>query len=209
MPAEVTRQSPTNRGLPHRWSPETSSWFHHSLVKLDWPALRPALTVQVVLRLSANARHVRCAFPKSFSLAPLTSLLHPTNNTHQLRRSGDMSDKSRYTVKFVTGERRGSLLVLLSPSQPCSALTDAVKKRVPEVTETVASLHLEEADGPQLYGEDTLSNVLPGAEETAVVVFEVSDVSDLRPSRTRIHVSEIGPLRCRRTARHHRAKTIT
>jgi hypothetical protein len=80
-----------------------------------------------------------------------------------------MSDRSRYTVKFVSGERRSSLLVLLSPSQPCSALIDAVKKRVPEITGTDATLYLDEADGPQLYAEDTLADVLPGAKEPVVV----------------------------------------
>ena len=65
---------------------------------------------------------------------------------------------ARYTVKFVAGERRGSLLVLLPPTQPCSALVQAVK----------------EPDGPELYAADTLSDVLPGAKETAVVVLKVS-----------------------------------
>lgn len=38
------------------------------------------------------------------------------------------------------------------------------------------TLHLEESDGPMLYSEDTLSDVLPGTKETAVAVFEVSEV---------------------------------
>lgn len=89
---------------------------------------------------------------------------------------------ARYTVKFVAGERRGSLLVLLPPSQPCSALVDAVRDRlvtaktpVPhlDLSEVDASLHLEEPDGPELYAADTLSHVLPDARETVVVVFQV------------------------------------
>jgi hypothetical protein len=83
---------------------------------------------------------------------------------------------ARYTVKFVAGERQGSLLVLLSPSQPCSALCDAVRKRRNDLNldGVEATLHLEDADGPELYPADALSDVLPGAKETVVVVFQVS-----------------------------------
>ncbi|KAF2824079.1 hypothetical protein CC86DRAFT_421855 [Ophiobolus disseminans] len=91
-----------------------------------------------------------------------------------------MSGKARYTVKFVAGEQRGSLLVLLSPSQLCSALVDAVKKRVPDLNARVgninATLHLEEPDGPELDLEDVLSDILPGAKETVVVIFQIQKV---------------------------------
>lgn len=69
------------------------------------------------------------------------------------------------------------LLVLLSSSQPCSALVDAVKKHIPELnssnTDTDVSIHLGEADGAELYAEDALSDVLSGAKETVVVVFKL------------------------------------
>lgn len=90
-----------------------------------------------------------------------------------------MATKARYTVKFVAGERRGSLLVMLSPTQPCARLIDAVKKRIPDVNDIDATLHLEEPDGPELYPEDTLSDVLPGAKEIVVVVFQVSSTQPL------------------------------
>jgi hypothetical protein len=87
-----------------------------------------------------------------------------------------MSGLARYTVKFVAAERQGSLLVLLSPSQPCSALCDAVRKRRNDLNldGVEATLHLEDADGPELYPADSLSDILPGAKETVVVVFQVS-----------------------------------
>jgi hypothetical protein len=94
-----------------------------------------------------------------------------------------MSGMARYTVKFVAGERRGSLLVVLSPTQPCSALIDAVITRLsspkgPEglayLSQSDATLHLEEPDGPMLYLADILSDVLPDAKETVVVVFQVN-----------------------------------
>tara|TARA_R110002003_G_scaffold48_14_gene4032 strand:+ start:18697 stop:19020 length:324 start_codon:yes stop_codon:yes gene_type:complete len=89
-----------------------------------------------------------------------------------------MSEKARYTVKFVAGERRGSLLVLLDPTQPCSALIDVARNRLTDIptslSDASATLHLEEPDGPMLYLADTLADVLPGAKETVVVVFQVS-----------------------------------
>jgi hypothetical protein len=96
-----------------------------------------------------------------------------------------MSNMERYTVKYVAGERKGSLLIALSPTQPCSALVDAVKIRLPtfptkqehlDVRDLDATLHLEEPDGPMLYAADPLSDVLPGAKEIVVVVFQVSEV---------------------------------
>lgn len=75
-----------------------------------------------------------------------------------------MSSMARFTVKFVAGERRGSLLIPLSPTEPCSSLVDAVKSRLssfkgqPElssVKDVDATLHLEDEDGPMLYLADT------------------------------------------------------
>jgi hypothetical protein len=107
-----------------------------------------------------------------------------------------MSGMARYTVKFVAGERQGSLLILLSPSQPCSALCDAVRMRRKDLSldGIEATLHLEDADGPELYPGDALSDVLPGAKETVVVVFEVSTRScslsrQLQPSWTTLEAS--------------------
>jgi hypothetical protein len=95
-----------------------------------------------------------------------------------------MSNMERYTVEHVAGERRGSLLIALLPWQPCSALVDAVKTRLPlpttqqehlDLRNLDATLHLQKPDGPMLYAADPLSHVLPDAKETVVVVFQVSD----------------------------------
>ncbi|KAH5558945.1 peptidylprolyl isomerase [Parastagonospora nodorum] len=92
-----------------------------------------------------------------------------------------MSNMARYTVKFVAGERKGSFLVPLSPTQPCSSLIDAVKNRLfslkgqeelAGIKDADATLHLEDADGPMLYPGDALQDVLPGAKEIVVIVFE-------------------------------------
>jgi hypothetical protein len=70
-----------------------------------------------------------------------------------------MTTMERYTVKFVAGERRGSLLIPLSPTEPCSSLIDSVKSRLssiknhPELSgikDFDAILHLEDEDGPML-----------------------------------------------------------
>jgi hypothetical protein len=62
-------------------------------------------------------------------------------------------------------------------------LIDALKTRLPirttqhehpDVKDLDVALHLEEPDGPMLYAGDPLSDVLPGAKETVVVVFQVS-----------------------------------
>ncbi|EAT77244.1 peptidylprolyl isomerase [Parastagonospora nodorum] len=92
-----------------------------------------------------------------------------------------MSNMARYTVKFVAGERKGSFLVPLSPTQPCSSLIGAVKNRLfslkgqeelAGIKDADATLHLEDADGPMLYPGDALQDVLPGAKEIVVIVFE-------------------------------------
>jgi hypothetical protein len=103
---------------------------------------------------------------------------------------------ARYTVKFVAGERKGGFLVPLSPTQPCSSLIDAVKIRLSSlkgqqelasIKDADATLHLEDADGPMLYAEDALQDVLPGAKETVVVVFE--DPQAVKVRRSNMHIS--------------------
>jgi hypothetical protein len=105
-----------------------------------------------------------------------------------------MSKMERYTVKYVAGERRGSMLIALSPTEPCSALIDAVKTRLPirttqhehpDVKDLDATLHLEDPGGPMLYAGDPLSDVLPGAKETVVVVFQMSAREIILLTRTR------------------------
>ncbi|KAH7087509.1 hypothetical protein FB567DRAFT_346883 [Paraphoma chrysanthemicola] len=90
--------------------------------------------------------------------------------------------KARYTVKVIAGERSDKLLVLLDSTQPCSALVDTIRLRLKDTTlnlsEADATLHLEEPDGPMLYLADTLADVLPGAKETVVVVFQVKNANN-------------------------------
>jgi len=86
---------------------------------------------------------------------------------------------ARYTVKVAAGERRASLLVVLSPSQLCSALHDRIASRLPALGLTAVeaaqvTLHLNTEDGPMLDVEDLLSDVLPNAEETVYAVVHVS-----------------------------------
>lgn len=97
---------------------------------------------------------------------------------------------TRYVVKVAAGERTASLLVVLSSSQLCLALLDAVKARLPTVAAKLGlsntanlriTLHLDDADGPILDLEDLLSDVLPNEKE---VCFAVIDVSLLTPSTT-------------------------
>ncbi|KAI4936692.1 hypothetical protein J4E86_011309 [Alternaria arbusti] len=87
---------------------------------------------------------------------------------------------ARYTVTVAGGERRASLLIVLSPSQLCSALRDRVKSRLPDLGLTAAkgaqiTLHLNTEDGPMLDVEDLLSDVLPNAEETVYAVVHPHD----------------------------------
>jgi hypothetical protein len=51
------------------------------------------------------------------------------------------------------------------------------------VSDLDATVHLEEPDGPMLYAADSLSDVLPGAKDTVVVVFQVSEVILVTQSR--------------------------
>ena len=90
---------------------------------------------------------------------------------------------ARYTVKVAAGERRASLLVVLSPSQLCSALLSSVTSRLPSVATRLGlsdvkgaqiTLHLNTDDGPMLDVEDLLSDVLPNADETVYAVIDVS-----------------------------------
>jgi hypothetical protein len=83
------------------------------------------------------------------------------------------------------------MLVLPLPTEPCSDLIKALECRLPsskthqehvDVKDVDATLHLEDPNGPMLYLEDKLSDVLPDAKETVVLVFEVSQAS--YPTRT-------------------------
>jgi hypothetical protein len=90
---------------------------------------------------------------------------------------------ARYTVNVVARGRRASLLVVLSPSQPCSALHDSVTSRMPILTSKLhltdaktpqVTLHLRAEDGPMLHLQDLLSDVLPDPEEAVYAVIDVS-----------------------------------
>ncbi|KAF9695209.1 hypothetical protein EKO04_006853 [Ascochyta lentis] len=86
---------------------------------------------------------------------------------------------ARYIVKVASGGQTASLLVVLSPSQLCSALVDMIKTRLPTVAsklrltttnELHIALHLDSEDGPMLDTEDLLSDVLPDAKGTVYAV---------------------------------------
>jgi hypothetical protein len=90
---------------------------------------------------------------------------------------------ARYTVNVAAGGRRASLLVVLSPSQLCSALHDSIKSRLPALATKLAltdtehshiTLHLNTKDGPMLDLEDLLSDVLPDPNEAVYAVIDVS-----------------------------------
>jgi hypothetical protein len=90
---------------------------------------------------------------------------------------------ARYVVIVTAGDRTASLLVILSPSQLCSALVDAVKARLAPIASklnlsisdnSTITLHLGNSDGPILDPEDLLSDVLPDANEVCYAVIEVS-----------------------------------
>lgn len=93
---------------------------------------------------------------------------------------------ARYIVKVASGGQIASLLLVLSPSQLCSALLDTVKSRLPTVASQLGlttlsdlhiTLHLNSERGPMLDIEDLLSDILPDAQGTiyAVVENKVSD----------------------------------
>jgi hypothetical protein len=90
---------------------------------------------------------------------------------------------ARYVVIVTAGDRTASLLVILSPSQLCLALVDAVKARLAPIASKLnlcisdsltITLHLGNSDGPILDPEDLLSDVLPDANEVCYAVVEVS-----------------------------------
>jgi hypothetical protein len=136
--------------------------------------------------VSFAVRTFRCCFdpsqlsgsPSSVTLITITftadrSLTHRFNSTNM----------ARYVVKVTADDRTASLLVILSPSQLCSALIDAVKARLASIASKLnlsvsdnltITLHLENADGPILDPEDLLSDVLPDANEVCYAVIEVS-----------------------------------
>ena len=90
---------------------------------------------------------------------------------------------ARYTVNVAAGGRRASLLVVLSPSQLCSALHDGIRSRLPTLADKLGitdtkepriTLHLKGEDGPMLDIEDLLSDVLPNPEEIVYAIIDVS-----------------------------------
>ncbi|KAF7673903.1 hypothetical protein GT037_007669 [Alternaria burnsii] len=91
---------------------------------------------------------------------------------------------ARYTVNVAARGRRASLLVVLSPSQLCSALHDRVKSRLPALATKLGltdakqpqiTLHLERNDGPMLNLEELLSDVLPDPKETVYAVVDIHE----------------------------------
>ncbi len=96
---------------------------------------------------------------------------------------------ARFIVNAIAGTRSASLLIIISPSDLCSVLLDAIKKRLPTVASRLSltdtanlqiSLHLNHMDGPILDLEDLLSDVFNGTEQTVYAVINVSpsDSSD-------------------------------
>ncbi|KAA8625902.1 hypothetical protein PtrSN002B_006033 [Pyrenophora tritici-repentis] len=86
-----------------------------------------------------------------------------------------------YTVRVIAEGRSQRLLVVLSPSQLCSALVDSVRSQLPTLTTSLQlsdtkdyqiSLHFTAEDGPRLNMEDLLSDTLPDPRE---VVYAVVD----------------------------------
>jgi hypothetical protein len=90
---------------------------------------------------------------------------------------------ARYIVTVVAGGQTASLLVVLSPSQLCSALVDTIKSRLPTVASRLGlatangihiTLHLDSEHGLMTDTEDLLSDVLPGVKGTVYAVVDVS-----------------------------------
>ena len=93
---------------------------------------------------------------------------------------------ARYVVKVASGGQTASLLVVLSPSQLCSALMDTIRTRLPAVASKLGlattnglhiNLHLDSEDGPMLDTKNLLSDVLPDAKVTVYAVIDVSVVT--------------------------------
>jgi hypothetical protein len=131
--------------------------------------------VHVITRAFLFSCHCTCP-------ATLLPLLLPSLHRKAGLEQYTMSNMARYTVEFVAGGRRGSLLIPLSPTEPCSSLIDSVKSRLssiknqPELSsikDIDVTLQLGDEDDRMLYLADTLSDVLYGAKETVVVVFEI------------------------------------
>lgn len=90
-------------------------------------------------------------------------------------------------VNVAAGSRRASLLVVLSPFQPCSTLAESVRSRLPTLTNKLGpidasdlqiTLHLNTEDGPMFDLENLLSDVLPDPKDTVYAVIEVSLLSN-------------------------------
>jgi hypothetical protein len=134
----------------------------------------------------ASAFHhnsVLCACPTNFF--HLTSYHHePDCNSLNLFAHASMA---RYTVNVAAGDRRASLLVVLSPSQLCSALLNTVKSRLPPLSSKLGitdaknarvTLHLNAEDRPMLNLEDLLSDCLPDPKEVVYAVIDVSHATN-------------------------------
>ena len=164
----------------------------------------------LVLRLSLHLHFLRPraitwtlrAFPSiNTPAAPaLQSFTSPTTNT-QLNNLPHRLAMARYTIKVASGGQTASLLVVLSPDQLCSALVDAIRKRLPTIASKLnlattnnlhINLHLDKEDGPMLDAEDLLSNVLPGADETVFAVIEVSIIASTHD--VALHVTRLTSL---------------
>lgn len=109
-----------------------------------------------------------------------------TPTTQPTQQPPTSANMARYIVKVASGGQIASLLLVLSPSQLCSALLDTVKSRLPTVASQLGlttlsdlhiTLHLNSERGPMLDIEDLLSDILPDAQGTiyAVVENKVSD----------------------------------
>jgi hypothetical protein len=117
------------------------------------------------------------------TLVPATPITSALTANRSLTHRPDSTNMARYVVKVTADDRATSLLVVLSPSQLCLALVDAVKARLASIASKLnlsisdnltITLHLENVDGPILDPEDLLSDVLPNVNEVCYAVIEVS-----------------------------------
>ncbi|KAF1833256.1 hypothetical protein BDW02DRAFT_599244 [Decorospora gaudefroyi] len=114
---------------------------------------------------------------------------------------------ARYIVSVAAGGRRATLLVVLSPSQLCSALFDTVKSRLPTLANKLAivstrdimkiTLHLNAEDGPLLDVEDLLSDVLPDPKKVVFAVVDTEQAPPNSPSPSALSPSSGNTLRIR------------
>ncbi|PZD25093.1 hypothetical protein A1F97_07973 [Pyrenophora tritici-repentis] len=112
-----------------------------------------------------------------------------------------------YTVRVIAEGRSQRLLVVLSPSQLCSALVDSVRSQLPTLTTSLQlsdtkdyqiSLHFTAEDGPRLNMEDLLSDTLPDPREVVETTLRIrvvtpelaqSDINAIAPLPSRVPIS--------------------